>query len=156
MFEKMWYTFIIILIILNGSFIAMSYIPVDGAGSRTLGDVWGIQTVADMNAVNNIFGDYTSGTTLPDTNVTAGLATSENIDIFRSLLFGAGAFVGGALALISFMIQALFGYFYWIDFLLNPLWHPLVGAMNVMLKTVFFIIEVVGIVTFTKEFFLFR
>jgi len=156
MFEKMWYSFIIIIIILNGCFIAMSYMPVDGNGTRTLGDVWGVQTIMDMNGINNVFGDYTAGTTLPDSNITAGLATSENIDVFRSLLFGAGTFIGGALALISFMIQALFGYFYWIDFLLNPLWHPVVAAMNVMLKTIFFIVEVVGIISFTKEFFLLR
>ena len=157
MFEKMWYSFIIILIILNGSFVAMSYLSIDQTGTKTLGDVWGMSNVIDVNATNNIFmNNINVGTTIPDTNVEASSSTNDNIDVFKSLLFGVGTFIGGAIALINFMIQALFGYFFWLDFLLNPLWHPLVAAMNGMLKLVFFIIEVVGIISFTKEFFILR
>jgi hypothetical protein len=158
MFENMWYTFMLVLLILNGTFVAISFLPVTQDNSMTLGDVWGTDIIKDMNGTINIFGNQFSLGTNVNVDVNSEATTSEDgkVDIFKSFLFGAGTLIGGAAALMNFMAQALFGYFFWLDFLLNPMWHPIVAGLNLMLKTVFFIIEIVGLVSFAKGFFIFR
>lgn len=160
MFENIWYTFMVILIVINGFFVAMSFLPVSSDGLTTLGDTWGYtwgnNIIGDMNGSINVFKnqyDKNLGTNIPvDTNTEATTSSTDKIDPFSSLLFAAGT----AFAMLGFMANILFGYFLWLDVLLNPAWHPLVGTLNVMLKCVFFLIEIVGIIGFAKGFFIFR
>jgi len=158
MFENMWYSFMIILLLLNGTFVAVSTLPVTQNGSMTFGESWGVQKVIDMNATINIFGNQIPlGTNVAvDTNVEATTSSSDKVDVFKSFLFGVGSAIGAAVGLMNFMVQALFGYFYWLDMLLNPAWHPIIAALNAVLKIVFFMIEVVGLISFAKGFFIFR
>jgi hypothetical protein len=158
MFENMIYPFMAILLLMNGLFIAVSFMPAHQVGAETLGDVWGTSIIADMNGTMNIFGTQfpTAASIVSDTNTEATTNEATKVDVFQGILFGVGTFIGGAISLVNFMTQALFGYWFWLDFLLNPVWHPLVGALNIMLKTVFFLIEIVGIVSFAKGFFIFR
>ena len=161
-FEKMIYPFMVIIIIMNSMFIGLSYMPTSPDATTTLGDVWGNKLITDMNGSLNVFGNsFELGSNISsDTNLEATIDPTDKIDAFTTLLFGAmniiGTGIGGAFALLAFMAQALFGYFLWIDFLLNPAWHPLVAALNLGLKAVFFIIELVGIIEFAKGFFIFR
>jgi hypothetical protein len=158
MFENMWYSFMVILLLSNGLFVAISFLPADQAGTRTLGDVWGTDIVTDMNGTINIFGNQINvGTNFStDTNTEATTGTSDKVDIFKTFLFGIGSAIGAAATLINFMGQVLFGYMLWLDMLLNPAWHPMVAALNGVLKIVLFLIEVVGLISFTKGFFIFR
>ena len=166
MFENMFYTFMVILIIMNGMFIGMSFMPTTADGSITLADSWegfgGSNIIRDVNNNLNIFGDnFSLGTTVgSDTNLEATTDPTDKVNTFTTLLFGAlniiGTGIGLAFALLKFMAGVLFGYFIWIDFLLNPAWHPLVFSLNIGLKSVFFLIEAVGIITFAKGFFIFR
>lgn len=163
MIDNMWQTFMIILLIMNGMFVGLSYVPVThDTPAKTLGDIWGVDKVTDMNATINVFGAQINiGTNIPiDSNTEATTNADSKVDAFKGFLFGIGnaigAGIGAALTLMKFMAQALFGYFLWLDILLNPAWHPLIGAMNLMLKTVFFLIEVIGLISFAKGFFIFR
>jgi len=148
----------IILLLGNGFFVAMSYLPADQVGNRTLGDVWGTDIVRDMNGTLSIFGNQLPiGTNFNvDTNTEATTGSSDKVDIFKSFLFGVGASIGAAATLINFMGQILFGYMLWLDFLLNPAWHPIVAGLNSVLKIVLFLIEIVGLIGFAKGFFIFR
>lgn len=157
MFENMIYSFMLILILLNGTFIAVSTLPVTQDGSVTFADSWGIQKVIDINSSINIFGSQIPITAVVvDTNTEATTTENEKVDVFKAILFGIGTAVGAAVNLINFMYAVLFGFNYWLDMLLVPSWHPLVAALNTMLKVVFFIISIVGIVNFAKGFFIFR
>ena len=158
MFENMIYPFMAILLLMNGLFIAASFLPTDQSNTTTLGDIWGTKIVGDMNSTINIFGTQfpTAASVKVDTNTEATTNESTKVDVFQAILFGIGTFVGGAVALVNFMTQALFGYWFWLDFLLKPTWGPLVGAINIVLKTIFFLIEIVGLVGFAKGFFIFR
>ena len=159
-FESMWYSFMIILLLLNGSFVAMSFLPVTQDGSVTLAHTWGSDTVGDMNSLLNVFGgqiDRNMCITAIDSNALATTDSQQNIFAFKNLIFGGlnaiGGAIGVAFAVVSFFGQVLFGYFFWLDYLLNPLWHPLIGVMNLTLKSVFFLIEVVGLAAFARSFF---
>jgi len=163
-FEQMWFPFMAILLLLNGSFVAMSFLPATQGSTMTLGDVWGTNIVGDMNGTLNIFGtqiDQNMGIAQNnDTNTEATTDIQLKVDQFKNLLFGVSNAIGGAIGIafgvIKFFGQVLFGYFLWLDFLLNPAWHPLVGAMNLMLKTVFFLIEIIGLSAYARNFFVFR
>ena len=155
MFEKYWYIFMIILIIINGSFLALSYMPSNEAGTSTMATVWsdpmfgGGNMVSDTNNTLNIFSTQIDRVEPVDENTLATTTESTDLDIFQSI----GFIVGGAISFFSFMQAILFGYFGWIDYLLNPAWDGvvgigLVGAMNAMLKIIFFIIEIVGLIFF--------
>jgi len=162
MFENIIYPFMVILLIMNGSFVAMSFLPVTADGSMTLADVWDKNAVHDMNSTLNIFGDqFNIVKDIPtDSNTEATTDSTTVFDPLRNFVFGIanaiGTGIGAAFALMKFMGTIFFGYFFWLDMLLNPLWHPLVAGMNLMLKTIFFVITLVGLVSFTKGLLAFR
>lgn len=162
MFENMWTSFLVILILVNGFFVATSFLTVSQDGT-TLGSVWGNDIVNDANSISGFFNNLINsgvGTNVnADTNVQATTSEETKVDVFKAILFGSnivGSAIGTGFAILGFLTQMLFGYFFWLDYLLNPAWHPLIGALNSMFKIIFFLIETMGIVNFAKGFFIFR
>ena len=163
-FETMWFPLMALLLLFNGSFVAMSYLSVSQTNSATLSDTWGANFVFDMNKPIVVFNtqlDKNLGIA-QDSNAPTEATTdiSIKIDSFKNLLFGTLGAIGGAVgiafAVLKFFGQILFGYMFWIDYLLVPAWHPLVAAMGLMLKLFFFIVEIIGLSSYAKSFFVFR
>jgi len=152
-FQNYWYVFMVILLLINGSFLALSFMPATPDGSTTMGDVWGGYGTSlnptplyDMNDTINIFGIQMDKNQTVDANVLATTTQQTDLDIFSVI----GFIVGQAIAMLSLFKEVLFGYFLWIDFLLNPAWGGMVATMGMALKTIFFLFEIFGIISFVN------
>jgi hypothetical protein len=166
-FENMFFPFMALLLLMNGMFLAMSYVSVTQDNSQTLGDVWNgqqngfVQQVGDTTMIFKNQLDNNLGIAQgPDTNTQATTDIQTKVDAFKNVLFGIpgavmGAF-GVATTVLSFFGQVLFGYIRWIDFLVNPAWGIVAMTLGLMLKTVIFLIEIIGLSAYARSFFIFR
>jgi len=160
---------IVMLMVANTMFLFMSYLPSDVQGNTNYS--FGIdadqKTQFEDNA-NAISGDFNN--LQAQTQIQSGSASVLQSDIpepLKTLLYGlniAGETVGGAISTaiqtvslltlgLKYLFMAFFGYFFWIDFFINPAMGTAWVFFGLALKSIIFIVQLLGIANFVLPMF---
>ena len=158
-YENMMITVTLLLFFINGFFVFFGGLPgYNGQNMVQLGI-----SQHDLNDMNNslngvIDGNvFEGGTQDLNTALSASSQPKTYLTLFQNWLFGAldaatlglsGQIISGV-SLIGTMISIFgsmfFGYLYWVDFFLNPMWGYNIGVIGMAVKIFLFIVQVLGI-----------
>ena len=158
-YENMMVTITIFLFFVNAVFLFTAFLPGTENGDGTLLNV-GI-TPGDINDMNNKINGVidSSGVFTPsnnDTNNANVNVTGQEkgyLTLFQNWLFGSldtltlglsSAAINSASILgtvLSLFGATFFGYLFWIDLFINPLWGPGFAIMGAGLKVFFFVVQ---------------
>jgi len=160
---------IILLMVANAMFLFMSYLPSDMQGNANYS--FGINDTDKATFEDNatlIGGDFNNLQT--QTQVKSGSASVAESTIpepLKTLLYGlnlAGETVGGTLSAgvqafsfvavgLKYLLMAFLGYWFWIDFFINPLWGTAWFFLGLAIKSAIFIIQIFGVANFVLPMF---
>lgn len=149
-FNQLFIVYLMFLFGINILFGALSTLPGDQYGRSFLFS--DISTNSDFNrSINTYVETINKDLNTPlsrDTNVE--IQTEPND--MSAVLFNIGnQITGGGLGILvklkDFLIQMLFGYAIWIDYFLNPKWHPFMFYIGTLIKAVISIIQIYAIVS---------
>jgi len=151
-FSELAIPFVIFLIAINAMFMAMSTLP----GGQFAGDPKLFSGITDNNSFKDSMTSYITdangkiilmhGTGTLDNNA---IVTTQNLDI-TSIIFNIvnGATFGGlgyVTTYTGWMTQMAFGYTIWIDYFLNPNWHPWFFYIGFILKSILLVFQIYAI-----------
>lgn len=145
--------FVIFLIAINAMFMAAGTLP----GGQFAGDAKLFSSITDNNSmhdymtsyITDVNGNITAMHTPSDSNSNVVVSTT-GIDvtaiIFNILNGATGGGLGYVVTLVNWFLQLAFGYGVWIDYFLNPAWHPFFFYAGGILKGFFLVVQLYAIV----------
>jgi len=142
----------ILLVFINSMFLFTGTLPNGNGGYMDFGITQSQRE--DMNAFNQSFLDMNESLLGPNVDgdglVTASTQDKGYLTLFLETLFSVGGLVGGVISIIG---SIFFGFVFWIDIFVNPVWFPGLIYLNLLFKSFFIIVQLVAIFYFIKEMF---
>jgi len=169
-YENMMVTITIFLFFVNVGFLFTAFLPGTQIGDGTLLNV-GISSsdINDMNnKINNVLNSssvFKPGDADTDTSVNVTGQQKGYLTLFQDWLFGAldtvtlglsttafntASILGTVISLIG---ATFFGYLFWIDLFINPMWGSGFAIMGAGIKIFFFIVQAMWLFSIIMQVF---
>lgn len=155
-YSQMIYPFLILLFFINGMFLFTMGMPANQEGTKTL------QMGFDQNGASYTHLYATTTGFLNDTNIllkppqgdynVTSFSQSRNYpESQKNWIFGLGEIIGLFGTLMNYLINLVFGYWFWIDYFLWP--GTILSLIAIPIKFFFFFIQMYGVLSVVLSIF---